>query len=48
MPITEFLQGLKFDPETKRAMGFAFKRTCAVFRVDNIDPAPERVANNII
>ena len=48
MPITEFLQGLKFDPEAKRAMGVAFKRTCAAFRVDNIDPAPERVANKII
>ena len=29
MPITEFLHGLRFDPETKRAMGVAFKRTCA-------------------
>jgi len=28
MPISEFLHGLRFDPETKRAMGIAFKRTC--------------------
>ena len=48
MPISEFLHGLKFDPETKRAMGVAFKRTCTAFRVDTTDPVPERVANKII
>ena len=48
MPITEFLHGLRFDPETKRAMGVALKRTCAALRVDKIDPVPERVANKII
>jgi hypothetical protein len=48
MPISEFLHGLRFDPETTRAMGVAFKRTCAAFRVDETDPVPERVANKII
>jgi len=48
MPISEFLHGLKFDPETKRAMGVAFKRACTAFRVDTTDPVPERVANKII
>jgi hypothetical protein len=48
MPITECLHGLRFDPETKRAMGVAFKRTCAAFRVDETDPVPERVAKKII
>ena len=48
MPISEFLHGLKFDRETKRAMGVAFKRTCAAFRVDKTDPVPETVANKII
>jgi hypothetical protein len=48
MPISEFLHGLKFDRETKRAMGVAFKRTCASFRVDKTDPVPETVANKII
>ena len=48
MPISEFLHGLRFDPETTRAMGVAFKRTCAAFRVDKTDPVPERVANKII
>ena len=31
MPVSEFLHGLRFDPETKRAMGIAFKMTCAAF-----------------
>ena len=48
MPISEFLHGLRFDPETKRAMGIAFKRTCTAIRVDKTAPVPERVANKII
>jgi hypothetical protein len=44
MPISEFLDGLKFDPETKRVMGVAFEMTCAAFRLDKTDPIPETVA----
>ena len=48
MPISEFLDGLKFDPETKRVMGVAFETTCAAFRLDKTDPIPETVAKKII
>jgi len=33
MPITPFLGGLTFDPETKRIMGVAFEMTCAALRL---------------
>jgi hypothetical protein len=51
MPITTFLEGdgPHFDPETKRVMGLAFKRTCAALRLrDDTEPIAEIVARNII
>jgi hypothetical protein len=51
MPITTFLEGdgPHFDPETKRVMGLAFKRTCAALRLrDDTEPVAEIVARNII
>jgi hypothetical protein len=35
MPITPFLDGHKFDPETKRVMGVAFEMTCAAVCTEN-------------
>jgi hypothetical protein len=35
MPITEFLDGLIFDPETKRVMGLAFEMARATLRLSN-------------
>ena len=49
MPITPFLGGHKFDPETKRVMGVAFEMTRAALRLaDRDDPATEMVAKKII
>jgi hypothetical protein len=49
MPITPFLGGHKFDPETKRVMGVAFEMTRAALRLaDRDDPATEMVARKII
>jgi hypothetical protein len=28
MPISEFLDGFKFDPETRRVMGVAYEMAC--------------------
>jgi hypothetical protein len=49
MPITPFLDGQKFDPETKRVMGVAFEMTRAALRVtDRNDPIIEIIAKKII
>ena len=49
MPITEFLDGFKFDPETKRVMGVAFEMTRAALRLrDRNDHAVEKIARKII
>jgi hypothetical protein len=49
MPITIYLEGQKFDPETKRVMGIAFEMTRAALRVSNEDDlAPETIAKIII
>jgi hypothetical protein len=52
MPITPFLNGLGFDPETVRVMGVAFEMTCAALqfggrshRIPEI--APEIVAASV-
>jgi hypothetical protein len=45
MPITPFLDGQKFDPETKRVMGVAFEMTRAALRLtDRNDPIIEIIA----
>ena len=49
MPITPYLDGVKFEPETKRVMGVAFEMTCAALRLaDRVDPFVEMVAKKII
>ena len=49
MPISEFLDDHKFDPETRRLMGLAFEMARAALRLaDRNDPAVERVARKII
>jgi hypothetical protein len=49
VPISIFLEGQKFDPETTRVMGIAFEMTRAALRVSNQDElAPETIAKIII
>jgi hypothetical protein len=49
MPITPFLNGHYFDPETKRVMGIAFEQTCiALGLTDRDDLANGVVAKRII
>jgi hypothetical protein len=49
MPITPFLDGHYFDPETKRVMGIAFEQSCiALGLTDRGDLANAVVANRII
>jgi hypothetical protein len=49
MPITQFLDGFKFDPEAKRVMGVAFEMTRAALRLtDRDDPVIAIVAKKII
>jgi hypothetical protein len=49
MPITPFLNGHNFDPETKRVMGIAFEMTCiALGLTDRGDATNGIVAQRII
>lgn len=49
MPITPFLDGASFDPETVRLMGIAFEKARAALRLaDRIDPVNAIVAKKII
>ena len=49
MPITEFLDGFTFDPETKRVMGLAFEMARATLRLsDRRDFIIEILAKKII
>jgi hypothetical protein len=49
MPISIFLEGQKFDPETKRIMGVAFELTRVALRlVDRDDLAVAIIAKKII
>ena len=38
MPITQYLDGFRFDPETTRVIGIAFEMTRAVIKLDGQDP----------
>ena len=46
MPITPFLKGEDFDPETRRVLGVALQMTCSALRTDDVKP--EAIANKII
>jgi hypothetical protein len=49
MPITPFLNGERFDDETRRALGVAFEMTCIALRVgDCADDIRQVLANKII
>jgi len=37
VPITQYLDGLNFDPETERLMGVAFELVCATLRLTDVD-----------
>jgi hypothetical protein len=42
MPITPYLDGALFEPETRRVMGVAFEMACAALRLsDHADPATD-------
>jgi hypothetical protein len=48
MPITEFLDGHNFDPDTKRVMGVAFEMALAALRLRRSEPSKAMVAKKII
>jgi hypothetical protein len=49
MPITPFLDGERFDEETRRVLGIAFEITCIALRVgDCADDVRQAVAAKII
>jgi len=49
MPITQFLNGHRFDPETRRILGVAFEQVCAALRTgDCDDDVKQAIANKII
>ena len=49
MPITSFLNGEDFDPETTRVLGVAFELTCVALRTgDCADDVKQAIANKII
>jgi hypothetical protein len=49
MPITQYLDGIKFDPETIRIMGVAFEMARVILRFsERVDPVIEILAKKII
>ena len=49
MPITQFLNGHRFDPETRRILGVAFEQVCAALRTGACDDdVKQAIANRII
>jgi hypothetical protein len=49
MPITEFLDGVKFDRETTRILGVAYEMACAALKfADQTYIAHETIAKRII
>jgi hypothetical protein len=49
MPITPYLDGHRFGPETKRVMGVAFEMVCAALRIDcTVDGHAAIIAKKVI
>jgi hypothetical protein len=49
MPITPFLNGVRFDPETTRVMGVALEMVCVALRTGDRDGEVKRtIATKII
>ena len=48
MPITSYLNGARFDPETKRVLGLAFEVVCLALRIgDSGDDVRQAIATKI-
>jgi hypothetical protein len=43
MPITEFLDGFKFDPETRQVMGVAYEMARAALKFDDRTYAADEI-----
>jgi len=49
MPLTQFLNGHRFDPETRRILGVAFEQVCIALRIGDCDDnVKQAIANKII
>jgi hypothetical protein len=49
MPITPYLNGVRFDPETKRVLGVAFELVCLALRIEGSDDhVKQAIATKII
>ena len=49
MPITQFLNGQKFDAETRRVLGVAFELVCVALRTGDCDDhVKQYIASQII
>ena len=48
MPITQFLDSSKFDPETRRVIGVAFEMTRAALQLGDQTDLNERIAKRIV
>jgi hypothetical protein len=49
MPITPYLNGARFDPDTKRVLGIAFELVCVALRIgDCDDDVKQAIATKLI
>ena len=49
MPITPFLNGERFDPETRRVLGVALELVCIALRTgDCVDEVKQAIADKLI
>ena len=49
MPITPYLNGQKFDAETRRVLGVAFELVCVALRIGDCDDhVKQSIANRVV
>jgi hypothetical protein len=49
MPITPYLNGERFEPETKRVLGVAFEQVCIALRIGaSDDDVKQAIANKVM
>jgi hypothetical protein len=49
MPTTPYLNGKRFDPETKRVLGVAFEQVCIALRIGaSDDDVKQAIADKVI
>jgi hypothetical protein len=49
MPITHYLNGERFEAETKRVLGIAFEQVCVALRIGaSDDDVKQAIANKVI